>query len=130
MREALPLRGMAASPVCTVDPGERVVRADEAGLLIDLVEAVDRLGRQPADIAVLEAAKRELPWAAETIHALTNSSSLREAAGLLYIHHSTLHDRIARLEQVLGWPLSTPQGRARAYLALNLARAARGRAQA
>jgi DNA-binding PucR family transcriptional regulator len=40
----------------------------------------------------------------------------------LLVHHSTLQERIAHAERLLGWPIRDPHGRHRLYLALMLRR--------
>ncbi|MDT3439370.1 helix-turn-helix domain-containing protein [Pseudofrankia sp. BMG5.37] len=71
------------------------------------VRALDTLAQAPAgagDIAVLEAYCR--------------ATSLRQAAAVLYLHHSSVAARVAHLEDILGWRLDEPEGRFRARLAL------------
>jgi hypothetical protein len=108
------------------DPGERVVVADDAGALLDVVAAMAGRGT-PGDVESLASAQLRMPWVLETVDALTRSISLREAAKHLHVHHSTLDERLHRLEHVLGWSPATPPGRHRAHLALNLHRNARFR---
>ncbi|MBL7499314.1 helix-turn-helix domain-containing protein [Frankia sp. CNm7] len=71
------------------------------------VRALDGLAQAPsgaADIAVLEA--------------YCQANSLRQAAAVLHLHHSSVAARVAHLEDVLGWRLDEPEGRFRARLAL------------
>ncbi|ONH23020.1 helix-turn-helix domain-containing protein [Pseudofrankia asymbiotica] len=71
------------------------------------VRALDVLAQGPAgpgDIAVLEA--------------YCQATSLRQAAAVLHLHHSSVAVRVANLEDVLGWRLDEPEGRFRARLAL------------
>jgi sugar diacid utilization regulator len=44
------------------------------------------------------------------------------AAAALLVHHSTLQERIAHADRLLGWPVREPHGRHRLYLALALRR--------
>ncbi|MFV2173294.1 helix-turn-helix domain-containing protein, partial [Actinomadura sp. LOL_011] len=59
---------------------------------------------------------------------LTNStacafaSSVRAAAAVLRVHHSTLQERLPHAERLLGWPLADTAGRFRLHLALALRR--------
>ncbi|MEC3982260.1 PucR family transcriptional regulator [Amycolatopsis sp. H20-H5] len=52
------------------------------------------------------------------LEAFCHNGSLRKAADLLHLHHSSVASRIARIEDTLGWALDTPEGRFRAMLAL------------
>ena len=102
------------------DPGPRVVRADELGGLALLANAV---GEEPIqDVRDLERARSTAPWALATLDAVATSSSLRAAATSLVVHHSTLQDRLAHVEDLLGWSVRDPRGRLRLQLALALRR--------
>jgi hypothetical protein len=108
------------------DPGPRVVDADELGgiaLLIGLVGSRD--DGAPADVREIEAAAVRTPWLIATLQAFVTGASLRAAAAELNVHHSTLQDRLAHAERLLGWPVRTPQGRFRVQLALTLRRLGR-----
>lgn len=106
------------------DPGPRVVYADELdgiALLADLVVP----GAEPApDVRVLETAAAT-PWLLATLHAVASTASLRAAASEINVHHSTLQDRPAHAEHLLGWPVRTPQGRLRLQPALAMRHLAR-----
>jgi hypothetical protein len=102
------------------DPGPRVVRADELGGLAVLANGI---GKEPIqDVRDLERARSTAPWALATLEAVATSPSLRTAATSLVVHHSTLQDRLSRLEDLLGWSVRDPQGRLRLQLALALRR--------
>ncbi|MCQ9182365.1 helix-turn-helix domain-containing protein [Streptomyces sp. IBSBF 2953] len=107
------------------DPGPRVVHADELGgiaLLADLVAP----GAEPGpDVQAVEAAAADAPWLLATLHAVTATASLRAAAVEANVHHSTLQDRLAHAEHLLGWPVRTPQGRLRLHVALTMRRLTR-----
>ncbi|MGQ4335807.1 helix-turn-helix domain-containing protein [Streptomyces hayashii] len=107
------------------DPGPRVVHADELGgiaLLADLVTP----GAEPGpDVQAVEAAAADAPWLLATLHAVTATASLRAAAVEANVHHSTLQDRLAHAEHLLGWPVRTPQGRLRLHVALTMRRLTR-----
>ncbi|AIJ22004.1 helix-turn-helix domain-containing protein [Amycolatopsis methanolica] len=104
------------------DPGPRVVRADELGGLVVLAEAV-RPGSEPVpDVRALERAAASAPWMLATLDAVATSSSLRAAAAALTVHHSTLQDRLAHAETLLGWSVHDPSGRLRLQVALALRR--------
>jgi acetyl esterase/lipase len=102
------------------DPGPTVVRHEDLGalaLLADLPDATD-----VPDLHALEHATASAPWALSTLHAFAEAPSLRATATALRLHHSTLQDRIAAAEHLLGFPVRTAQGRLRLQLALALRR--------
>jgi hypothetical protein len=103
------------------DPGPSVVFADELGSLMLLADALDP-AFPPADVRALEKAARSGPWVLRTLVEFTSHASLRLAAAALYIHHSTLKDRITAIEHDLGFAVGDPTGRLRAQLALALRR--------
>jgi hypothetical protein len=100
------------------DPGEPVVRHDDLGALAVLSTVPDP-GAVP-DVRALDHATA--PWLLATLHAVTTTTSLRAAAARLRLHHSTLQDRVAQAEHLLGWNLHEPHGLLRAQLALALRR--------
>ncbi len=105
------------------DPGPRVVHADQLGALALLVEAAE--GVPVADVAHLERAAAAGPWVLATLEAVAGTTSLRDAARVVHVHHSTLQDRVLHAEADLGWEVRDPAGRLRLQLALTLRRAAR-----
>ncbi|MFB6846524.1 helix-turn-helix domain-containing protein [Streptomyces sp. NPDC056373] len=107
------------------DPGPSVVRADELGGIALLADLVAPGSEPPEDVRALESAAATAPWLPLTLHAVASTSSLRAAAAEINVHHSTLQERLAQAEQVLGWPVRTPQGRLRLHLALTMRRLAR-----
>ncbi|WP_040697979.1 helix-turn-helix domain-containing protein, partial [Nocardia vinacea] len=70
----------------------------------------------------IEAAAKSAPWVLRTLVEFTSHSSLRLAAAALFVHHSTLQDRLVTIEHELGWSVRDPQGRLRAQLALAVRR--------
>lgn len=104
------------------DPGPRVVRFTELGGLAVLASAVGPETEPVPDVRALDRAAAEAPWVAATLHAVASSPSLRAAASALVLHHSTLQDRLARAERLLGWSVRTPEGRLRLHLAFALRR--------
>ena len=100
------------------DPGPRTVYADELGGLALLAAAVGPDTQPVPDELAVERAVAEATWAASTLHAVSSSPSLRAAATELRVHHSTLQERLAQTEHVLGWEVHSPQGRLRLQLAL------------
>jgi hypothetical protein len=107
------------------DPGPRIVHAEDLGGLALLVDLVAPGAEPPPDVQALEAAAADAPWLLTTLHAVTATTSLRAAAAEVTVHHSTLQDRLAQAEHLLGWPVRTPQGRLRLHLALTMRRLAR-----
>ncbi|GAA2417169.1 hypothetical protein GCM10010255_65180 [Streptomyces coeruleofuscus] len=107
------------------DPGPRVVYADELGGIALLADLVVPGAEPPPDVRALETAAATTPWLPETLHAVAYTASLRAAAGEINVHHSTLQDRLAHAEHLLGWPVRTPQGRLRLQLALAMRQLAR-----
>ena len=98
-----------------------VVSADTLGAVVTLAEALDAGAPLPRDVTQVERLQRD-PDAARTLDAVADSSSLRAAAGLLQVHHSTLQARFELLARQLGFDPLTPHGRTRLDLSLALAR--------
>ncbi|OXY87993.1 helix-turn-helix domain-containing protein [Streptomyces diastatochromogenes] len=109
-----------------LDPGQRVVRADELGGIALLAELVVPGAEPDPDVRAVETAAADAPWMLRTLHAVAATASLRAAAAEAGVHHSTLQDRLAHAEHLLGWPVRTPQGRFRLQLALMLRHLTRG----
>jgi hypothetical protein len=107
------------------DPGPRVVYAEELGGIALLADLVVPGAEQPPDVRALETAAATSPWLPATLHAVAYAASLRAAAAEINVHHSTLQDRLAHAEHLLGWPVRTPQGRLRLQLALLMRHLAR-----
>jgi hypothetical protein len=107
------------------DPGPRVVYAEELGGIALLADLVVPGAEQPPDVRALETAAATSPWLPATLHAVAYTASLRAAAAEINVHHSTLQDRLAHAEHLLGWPVRTPQGRLRLQLALLMRHLAR-----
>lgn len=107
------------------DPGPRVVHADELGALALLVRAADGEAEPLPDVRALEHAAAAAPWVLATLDAVAGAASLRDAARALQLHHSTLQDRLAHAQALLGWDVRHPQGQLRLQLALALRRALR-----
>ncbi|GAA2311127.1 helix-turn-helix domain-containing protein [Streptomyces hawaiiensis] len=107
------------------DPGPSVVHADELGGIALLADLVAPGSEPPEDVRALESAASTAPWLPATLHAVASTSSLRAAAAEINVHHSTLQERLAHAEHLLGWPVRTPQGRLRLQLALTMRRLTR-----
>ncbi|WP_230205059.1 hypothetical protein [Parafrankia elaeagni] len=72
-----------------MDPGPRLVHADQLGGLAVLATAVGPATPAAPDVQALEQAATAAPWMLTTLEAVTTSPSLRAAAVRLTIHHST-----------------------------------------
>jgi hypothetical protein len=104
------------------DPGPRFVLAAELGGLALLADSVTPATSMIPDELALEHAAAAAPWMLPTLQAVATTASLRAAAASLPVHHSTLQERIAQAERLLGWPIREPHGRHRLYLALAVRR--------
>lgn len=105
---------------------EMPVRWTDLGALASLVGTVaPAAAAATPDVAALEELQDKHPWVAETLNVVASQGSLRQAAGVLHVHHSTLQERMTWLESRLGWSPAKPAGRQRAALALALWRIAR-----
>ncbi|MEV4346834.1 helix-turn-helix domain-containing protein [Actinoplanes sp. NPDC049596] len=104
------------------DPGRRVVHAEQLGGLVLLAPAIGPATEPHPDVRALERAAASAPWMLRTLDAVAEAASLRAAASALRVHHSTLQDRLAHSQPLLGWDPREPQGRLRLQLALALRR--------
>ncbi|MEU4228408.1 helix-turn-helix domain-containing protein [Nonomuraea sp. NPDC026600] len=100
-------------------PQDRVVRWTELGALALYVDVPDAAIAELADVRSMERLGRE---ARAAVRALCAEGSVRRAATVLHLHHSSMAARIARAESVLGFSLADSAGRLRAHLALALVR--------
>lgn len=97
-----------------------VVDHSELGSVALLADVpVDRLRSNP-DVRALDGLAQASTGAADiaVLEAYCQANSLRQAAAVLHMHHSSVAARVAHLEDVLGWRLDEPEGRFRARLAL------------
>lgn len=103
------------------DATHPTVAADEYGGLIGLLADAPDDSPQP-DAARLEEVARH-PWGIATVDAVVRSASVRQAARLAEVHHSTLQTRLECITEVLGFDPYDGFGRARlgtAYLVWRL----------
>ncbi|WP_322097720.1 helix-turn-helix domain-containing protein [Nakamurella alba] len=111
---------VAALRLCD-PPGVGSVSADDFGGLIPLI--ADQLDDGSlTDVAGLETLAAH-PWAAPTLDAIVRTSSVRHAARVLGIHHSTMQTRLDTVTETLGWDPLDGLGRTRlgiAYLTWRL----------
>jgi sugar diacid utilization regulator len=92
-----------------------VVFSEKWGLVAALAASPDA-ARHP-DVQRLAGLAAEPP-ALDTLEALALSDTVRGAAALLGLHHSTVQQRQTRLEEMIGYRISSPLGRARTLVAL------------
>ena len=76
------------------------------------------------DVRRLIELQNKRPWVVRTLESVMSHSSIREAARLQNLHHSTLRQRIDWLEGQLGYALLSGDGYARATTTLTLWRIA------
>ncbi|MBA8804967.1 hypothetical protein FB382_003258 [Nocardioides ginsengisegetis] len=76
------------------------------------------------DVRRIEALLPGHPWVVDIVQAVLDRSSLRQAASVLHVHHSTLQERLAWLANHIGYALTHPGGRQRAAVAVLLWRVA------
>lgn len=84
--------------------------AEQIGRIAD-VAALDRLADQAGGQEMIR-----------TLEAVAATESLRRAARLVEMHHSSVANRVARAEQVIGYSVADPCARPRLMLALVLRR--------
>lgn len=104
------------------DPGPRVVHAEDAGGLLVLAAAIGPTTPRHGDVVILDRLAADHPWLLPTLTATAEQASLRGAAAVLHVHHSTLQERIGHADRLLGWTVGDPMGRLRLQLALALRR--------
>jgi hypothetical protein len=104
---------------------EPVVDATSLGAFLLLAEAADSRAPELPDVVALAAIESRDPRALGYLDALGCSDSVRSAAALAGIHHSTLQAHAAEWTTALGFDVRSPEGRVRLALALRLYRLAR-----
>ncbi|MFE6779899.1 helix-turn-helix domain-containing protein [Streptomyces sp. NPDC057702] len=97
--------------------GTPLVRYRELGALALLAEAPPAAVRDNADVAAL-ARLADGTGDLETLETYCATGSLRRAADLLHLHHSSVARRLDQLGRALGFDLTEPTGLMRARLAL------------
>ena len=96
---------------------EPVVRYDALGALALLAEIPQDASRENADVAAM-ARIAASPGDLETLDAYCATGSLRRAADVLHLHHSSVARRLEHIGKTLGIELTQPTGLMRARLAL------------
>ncbi|MER7192937.1 PucR family transcriptional regulator [Streptomyces flaveolus] len=94
-----------------------VVRHDDLGALALLAEIPRDISRDNADVAAI-ARIAGTPEDIETLDVYCGTGSLRRAADLLHLHHSSVARRLQQIGRTLGIELTEPAGLLRARLAL------------
>lgn len=102
-------------------PRQPVVRYDDLGSLALLAEIPQDAARDNADVAAI-ARMAGNPEDLETLDAYCETGSLRRAADLLHLHHSSVARRLEQIGKTLGIELTEPTGLVRARLALTARR--------
>ncbi|HEY9373762.1 helix-turn-helix domain-containing protein [Streptomyces sp.] len=98
---------------------EPVVRHADLGALALLAEIPEDASRDNADVAAITRIA-ENPEDLETLDAYCVTGSLRRAADLLHLHHSSVARRVDQLGKTLDIDLTAPTGLTRARLALGV----------
>lgn len=94
-----------------------VVHHDELGALALLAQVPQDAARDNADVAAI-ARLAARPGDMETLDAYCAAGSVRRAADLLHLHHSSVARRLAQIAKTMGIDLTEPAGPIRARLAL------------
>ncbi|MEU0969205.1 hypothetical protein ABZ357_28730 [Streptomyces sp. NPDC005917] len=106
-------------------PGVSLVAYDDLGALAVFVERVTpQEAAAVPDVRRLDDLLTTRPWAIDTIQAVIDQASLRQAANGLHVHHSTLQERLTWLAHRLGYVITKPGGRQRAVASVTLWRIA------
>ncbi len=96
---------------------EPVVRYTDLGALALLAELPQDTSRDNADVAAIARISGN-PEDVETLDAYCATGSLRRAADLLHLHHSSISRRLDQIAKTLDIELTEPTGLLRARLAL------------
>lgn len=98
-------------------PRQPVVHYTGLGALALLAQVPEGVARENADVAAI-ARMADSPEDLGTLDAYCATGSLRRAADLLHLHHSSVARRLEQLGRSLGIELTEPTGPIRARLAL------------
>jgi hypothetical protein len=113
---------VARSAVAFADPDRPVVSVPDLGALALLAELpIDMVDSSP-DVRAVESVAAA-PTGDEDVRLLRRyceTSSLRETAAAVHLHHSSVDYRLKKLQATLGFSLDTTTGRLRALMALQL----------
>jgi PucR C-terminal helix-turn-helix domain len=97
-------------------PREPVIRYDDLGALALLAEIPADVARGNADVAAI-ARMAGNPEELATLDAYCATGSLRRAADLLHLHHTSVARRLEQISKTLGIEITQPSGLTRARLA-------------
>ncbi|MFD0375928.1 helix-turn-helix domain-containing protein [Streptomyces sp. NPDC127112] len=98
-------------------PREPLVRHTDLGALALLAELPAETVRHNPDVAAIARLAAD-PQDLQTLETYCATGSLRRAAELLHLHHSSVARRLEHITRTLNLDLTTPTGRLRAQLAL------------
>jgi hypothetical protein len=98
-------------------PREPVLRYGDLGALALLAEIPSGAARDNADVAAMTRMARS-PEDLQTLDAYCTAGSLRRAADLLHLHHTSVARRVEQIGRALGIDLTAPAGLTRARVAL------------
>ncbi|MBT2510651.1 helix-turn-helix domain-containing protein [Streptomyces sp. ISL-98] len=98
-------------------PRQPLIPYDDLGALALLAEIPQDAARDNADVAAI-ARIADNPEDLQTLDAYCATGSLRQAADLLHLHHSSIARRLEHLAKTLGIDLTEPTGLTRTRLAL------------
>ncbi|MGW3451582.1 helix-turn-helix domain-containing protein [Streptomyces sp. NPDC001076] len=105
--------------------GPCLVAYDDLGALSALAERITpQEAGATTGVLRLEQVLVTDPWVIDTLQAVLDQTSLRQAVTSLHIHHSTLQERLSWLSAQLGYAVTKPGGRQRAAVAVTLWRIA------
>ena len=97
------------------------LRYEDLGALATVAQHMTaKAAASDPDVMRIAALAADHPWVVGTMRALATQPSVRQAAALLHLHHSTLQEREALVERHLGWSPRSAAGRPRAITALLL----------
>ncbi|MDT0573381.1 helix-turn-helix domain-containing protein [Streptomyces sp. DSM 3412] len=100
-------------------PGPSLVAYDDLGALAVLAERITpREAAITTDVHRLDQVLVTHAWVIDTLQAVLDQASLRRAASVLHVHHSTLQERLSWLSTQLGYAVTKPGGRQRAAVAV------------
>ncbi|MFK0286580.1 helix-turn-helix domain-containing protein [Streptomyces sp. NPDC090499] len=106
-------------------PGPSVVSYPDLGAAAAIAERFTAADAATvADVVRLEELRSTHDWVVDTLQAVLDQPSLRQAATTLHVHHSTLRERLVWLTHHLGYGPTHPGGRQRAALTVLLWRLA------
>ncbi len=104
-----------------------VVRYGDLGAMALLATVPDHVARENPDVVAIERLAADAE-ALETLAAYCDTGSLRRAAELLHLHHTSVARRLEHVERTMSIPLSDPAGLTRARVGLTAWRLLRGAA--